>query len=53
MNSYVIYGISGEKNIWSIFSGIFPFFILMCIVIALIIFVPDLVLFLPKNMFSH
>ena len=52
LNVYVIYGISGEKNIGTIFEGILPFFILMCITILLIILFPQIVLFLPGKMFA-
>jgi len=47
MNVYVIYGVSGEKNMGTIFSGVVPFLIIMCLFILLIIFFPQIVLFLP------
>jgi len=53
LNVYIIHGITGEKNIGEIFSGIFPFFILMCIFITLMTFFPDIVLFLPNNMVNR
>lgn len=50
LNVYVIHGISGGTNIGEVFKGIIPFFICMLLVIALLTFVPDLVLFLPSIM---
>jgi len=53
LNAYVIYGISGEKDIGKVFSGILPFFILMCCIVVFLIFFPDLVTYLPKYMLGQ
>jgi len=50
MNVYVIYGISGEKNMGTIFSSIIPFLIIMIIFMIITIIFPQLVLFLPAKM---
>ncbi len=50
VNSFIIHGLSGEKNIWTTFQGIIPFFLLMCVVIILIILYPEIVLYLPSTM---
>jgi len=53
LNVYVIHGISGIKDIGEIFSGILPYFILMCCIIIFIIFFPGVVTFLPGLMVTR
>jgi len=50
MNVFVIHSITGKQNIGEIFSGVFPYFILMLGVLLLIIVFPELVTFLPDKM---
>jgi len=53
INVYVIHGISGGTNIGEIFKGIVPFFICMVILLVLLTFVPELVLWLPSIIFAR
>lgn len=52
MNVYIIYGISGEKDIGPIFKSVIPFLIILVIFLAVITLYPQIALFLP-NMMSH
>lgn len=51
-NVYVIHLISGGKNIGEVFKGVAPFFMCMVFVIALLTFIPELVIFLPNLAFG-
>lgn len=51
INVYVIHGISGGTDIMEVFKGIIPFFICMLLVLALLTFIPELVLILPGLMY--
>ncbi len=50
MNLFVVSGIAKDVPIERIFKGIIPFFISDILFVALILFVPGLVLFLPNMM---
>ena len=47
INVYVIKGIASEVPLETIFRGIFPFLIALILVSFLLIFFPNIVLFLP------
>jgi len=53
MNLYIMYGISGKKDMNSVISGVLPFFIIMFCIIALLMVFPEIVTFLPAHMFSQ
>ena len=50
LNLYIIHGIAKGTDIGVIIKGIVPFFILMVVMIVLITYFPQLVLFLPDRM---
>ena len=50
LNSYIIYGISGEKGMGTVFKGVMPFVVIMLLFIILILVYPNIVLFLPSRM---
>lgn len=55
INVYVVYGVSksvvGDIQLETIFKGIAPFLISVVIGILILIFIPQLVLFLPNLMY--
>jgi len=50
INLYIIHGIAGGTDMTTIIKGVLPFFLLMLVIIALITYFPQLVLFLPAQM---
>ena len=53
LNLYIIHGIAKGTDIGVIIRGIVPFFILMLVMIVLITYFPQLVLFLPDRMIGR
>ena len=53
INVYVIHGISGGTNIMEVFKGVIPFFICMIILLVILTFIPELVLWLPGLMLGR
>lgn len=55
INVYVVYGVSkgvvGDIQLETIFKGIFPFLLSVVVGIAILVFFPQLVLFLPNLMY--
>jgi C4-dicarboxylate transporter, DctM subunit len=52
LNLYVIHGLTKEKNLTDVIYGIIPFFICQLIIIVLLTLLPELALWLPRNMFG-
>jgi len=52
INSYIIYGISGEKSMGIVFKGVIPFVIMMIIFVFIILIYPDIVLYLPNSIYQ-
>jgi C4-dicarboxylate transporter DctM subunit len=50
MNVFVVAGMVREVPMYTVFRGIFPFFIAMVVCIALIVVFPKIALFLPDSM---
>lgn len=50
LNLFVIQGIAKDVSFGTIVRGVVPFFVCMLLVVGLLTYVPDLVLFLPKHM---
>jgi len=51
LNLFIIHGMSGEESMTPTIRGAIPFFICMFLVMLLLIFVPDIALYLPRKMF--
>lgn len=55
LNVYVVYGVSkgvvGEIKLETIFKGIFPFLLSVVVGIMILIFLPQIILFLPNMMY--
>lgn len=49
-NVYIIHAVTGGTDIAEVFKGIMPFLICMLLVLSLLTFVPDIVLWLPNQM---
>jgi C4-dicarboxylate transporter, DctM subunit len=52
INVFVVAGVS-QVPMYTVFKGIFPFFIAMCICTAMIIIFPQIAIFLPNSMISR
>ena len=52
MNLFIIQGISGV-DLLTIIRGVFPFFLLMLVMITLCTFFPELILFIPAHMMAR
>ncbi len=50
MNVFVIKAVAPDVPLYTIYRGILPFVIADLFLIALLIFLPDIVTFLPRNM---
>lgn len=50
LNLYIIHGIAKGTDMATIIRGVFPFFLVLLVVVALITFFPQLVLYLPSLM---
>lgn len=53
INLYIIHGIAGGTDMATIIRGAVPFFLLMLVIIILITYFPQLVLFLPAHMIGE
>jgi len=53
MNLFIMYGVSGKKDMNRVISGVLPFFIIMFCIIVLFMVFPEIVTFLPDRMFSQ
>lgn len=52
MNLYVVQGVRGEGSIMDVMVGTIPFLLMMILLVALIIVMPDIVLWLPNWSFG-
>ena len=52
LNVFVVKGIAPDVPMNTIFRGIWPFWLAMLVCVALILFIPQLALFLPNTMFG-
>jgi TRAP-type mannitol/chloroaromatic compound transport system permease large subunit len=53
LNVYVLKGVVGDDvTVGSIFRGIIPFFIMDVLTLVMLLFVPQIVLWLPSTMFN-
>ena len=53
LNLYIIHGIAKGTDMMTVIKGIIPFFILMVVMIVLITYFPEMVLFLPGMMIGR
>jgi C4-dicarboxylate transporter DctM subunit len=51
LNVFVLKGVIGDVSTATIFKGVTPFWIVDIIRLALLVFIPSIVLFLPNSMF--
>lgn len=51
LNVYTVAGIVREVEVYEIFKGVFPFLFAILTVVLLLVFFPELALYLPKTMF--
>jgi TRAP-type C4-dicarboxylate transport system permease large subunit len=50
MNVFIVAGMVKDIQMYTIFRGIFPFFLVMVLCVILIIIFPDIALWLPNSM---
>ena len=53
MNVFVVYGVAKNVPMYTIFRGIMPFFVAMCVCTALILVFPDIATILPNSMIQR
>jgi tripartite ATP-independent transporter DctM subunit len=50
MNVFIIYSIAKDVPMYNIFRGVIPFFLCIAALVVLLVFIPDIALFLPNLM---
>jgi TRAP-type C4-dicarboxylate transport system permease large subunit len=52
LNVFIVKSVKPEVDLSTIFKGIFPFWLMMILAIALLILFPQIALYLPDKMFG-
>lgn len=53
LNLFVIHGIAKEYPLETVITGVFPFFLVMCIILAIFTLLPEITLWLPNLMYGR